>query len=227
MAIFSGHLGVFSKMKDLILFLATASILLTSPVVAAAPECKFTINEIDPFTNDLMITTEWEQLKSGLSEAVGLAFGDLSDISAAAIREGEQDYLALKLKLSDTTATRPSDDDLQYAVSVPEGAGLWVVLGDQTTVQLFADKAVRGRTKAKKDGAIFATEGRYLVKSTVIIRYVLDAAARDALTRQPAIGLRLNLRNRKFEFGYERGHIDFGVHEKSVGDISTVIGCLD
>lgn len=227
MAIFSGHLGVFSKMKNLISFLATASFLLTSPVAAATPECKFTINEIDPFTKELMVMTEWEQLKSGLSEAIGLAYGDLSDISAAAIREGEQDYLALKLKLSDTTGTRPSDDDLQYAVSVPEGAGLWVVMDDQTTVQLFADKAVRGKTKARKDGAILATEGRYLVKSTVVIRYALDAATREALTKQPATGLRLNLRNRKFEFGYERGHIDFGIHEKSVGDISTVVGCLD
>jgi hypothetical protein len=214
-------------MKNLILLLTTASILLAGPVTANASECKFVINEVDPFTGKLMVTTAWEPLKSGMSEIVGQAFGDLSDISAAAVREGEQDYLALKLKLSDTTGSRPSDDDLQYAVSVPEGAGLWVVMGDQTTVQLFTDKAVRGKTKAKKDGAILVSDGRYLVKSTVIIRYALDAAAREALTQQSATGLRLNLRNRKFEFGYERGHIDFGIHEKSVGDISAIIGCLE
>lgn len=214
-------------MRNLILLLTTASILLIRPDAVAASECKFTINEVDPFTGELMVTTKWAALRSGMSEIVGQAFGDLSDISAAAVREGEQDYLALKLKLSDTTGSRPSDDDLRNAVFVPEGAGLWVVMGDQTTAQLFADQAVRGKTKAKKDGAILATEGRYLVKSTVIIRYALDAAAREALTQQHATGLRLNLRNRKFEFGYERGHIDFGIHEKSTGDISAVIGCLD
>lgn len=210
-----------------ILLLAIASMLLVSPVARAVSECGYTINEVDPFTGEFMVTTDWEPLKSGFSEAVGHALGALSDISVAAIREGEQDYLALKLKLSDTTAFRPSDDDLQHAIFVPEGAGLWVVMANQTMVQLFADQAVRGKTKAKKDNTLLAMEGGYLVKSTVIIRYALDTDTSEALTMQPAIGLRLNLRNRKFEFGYERGHIDFGIHEKSFGDIRTVIGCLD
>jgi hypothetical protein len=209
-----------------ILRLAIAPMLLVSPVAGAVSECEYTINEVDPFTGELMVTTEWEPLKSGFSAAVGHALGALSDISAAAIREGEQDYLALKLKLSDTTAFRPSDDDLQYAVFVPEGAGLWVVLANQTMVQLFADQPVRGKTKAKKDNTLLAIEGGYLVKSTVIIRYALDAAARESLSGQPAIAIRLNLRNQTFDFGYERGHIDFGIHKKSDGDISAVIGCL-
>lgn len=208
------------------LLLATVAMSPISATASAAADCKFAVNEIDPFTREQMVTTEWVSLKSGLSEALGHAVGTLRNVSAAAIREGERDYLALKLKLSDTTMYRPSDEELQYAVSVPEGAGLWVMTADQVKVQLFADKAVMGKTKAKKDDTLLAIEGGYLVRSTVIIRYALDEAARESLVGQPAIAIRLNLRNKNFNFGYERGRIDFGIHKKSVNDIGDVIDCL-
>lgn len=200
--------------------ITTTVTLLFAALSANAAGCEFTKYETDVFTKQKMVTTDWESLQSGASSAFGQLIGALSEVSVAGVREGEQQFLSLKIKLSDATHKRPSDQDLQYAIAISKDARLWIQLADKTSVELQAERSVRGKTKSKYD------DGWYVVKSTLIVRYPLNAETSTLLTQQIATDLRLAAQNGRFEFVGNSGHIDFGIHKKSVTDIQSVIGCL-
>ena len=79
---------------------------------ANASECEYRTNELDPFTQQKLATTRWSPLKSTLSSIVNQTIGNNSEIYVSAIRVGEQKYLAVQLKLSDTTMHKPTNRDI-------------------------------------------------------------------------------------------------------------------
>jgi len=199
--------------------IATALLLSSSSAVAAG--CKYTQKEIDVFTKERMVRTDWDALHGGASRFFGEIIGALSVLEVAATREGDRRYLNFKVRVSDTTMYAPRDWELRDAIAVPKGASLTIVLADETIIELYADKTIRGTTKAKND------EGTYVVKSTITPRYVLDDVTIKALVAQEALAVRMAVSNGIFEFTSGGSHIDFGVHEKSRGGIRDAIYCAE
>jgi hypothetical protein len=205
----------------LLIIAAIVTALLLSSSSAIAAGCKYKQKEIDVFTKERMVRTDWDALHGSASRFFGQMIGSLSVLDVAATREGDRRYLDFKVKLSDTTMYTPRDWELRDAIAVPKGASLTIVLADETAIEVYADKTVRGTTKVKYD------EGIYVVKSTLTPRYALDDVTIKALVAQEALGVRMTVSNGIFEFTSGGNYIDFGIHKKSKGGIRDAIYCVE
>jgi len=207
-------------MRKLVTAAATVTLLLSGGSAIAAG-CVYKQKEIDVFTKERMVRTDWDALHGSASRFFGQMIGSLSVLDVAATREGDRRFLDFKVKLSDTTMYTPKDKELRDAIAVPKGASLTIVLADETTIEVYADKTARGNTKVKYD------KGIYVVKSTLTSRYALDDVTIKALVAQEALAVRMTVSNGIFEFTSGGNHIDFGIHEKSKGGIRDVIYCVE
>lgn len=198
-------------MKGLILS-ATAVTLLSANPIANASDCKYEKNEVDLFTKERLVTTEWAGFASYYNQGNEAIFASVS-----AITEGNQDYLALRIQVTVTLGYDLDDDDLREFLLFPEGANLLVLMADGSTVNLHAQKEVTATTRSTAvhsrsyQGAPYKI--RFAVNSNAIVRYALDADTSAALSEQESTHVKLSTRDKEY---------DFSVH----GHIRRAISCL-
>ena len=206
-------------MKQLVL-IATAISMLTIGLTANAAGCKYKQNEIDLFTKEKLVRTDWFDMTSWISGSFNAAIGNRHEISIAAAGEGPQNFVLVNIKLSDTTQYAPDEADMYHALFVPQGAPLIITLADESEVELHAVKEVRGTTRAKYD------QGTFVISTSFSSQYRLGADAEDALTNQDVIYVRLAAHSRRYEFVSDAGTIDFKVNKKGHGAFKQTISCL-
>ena len=191
-------------MKGLIPAAAVFS-MLSSISIANASECEYDKNEIDLFTKEKLVTTEWARFSGFYNTGIEAIFASVS-----AITEGNQDYLALRVQITVTLGYDLDDDDLRAFLLFPEGANLLVLMADGSTVDLHAQKEITATTRSKavhsKRYAGAPYKIRYAVKSNAIVRYPLDADSSAALRDQESTHVRMSATDKDYEFSVH-GHI--------------------
>ena len=191
---------------------ATAFAVLSLAPTAHASDCQYVKNEVDLFTKEQLVTTEWAGFASFYNEGKEAIFASVS-----AITEGNQDYLALRIQVTVLLGYDLDDDDLREFLLFPEGANLLVLMADGSTVNLHAQKESRATTRSTAvhsrsyQGAPYKI--RFTIKSNVIVRYALDADTSAALRDQESTHVRLSTTDKDY---------DFSVH----GHIRSAINCL-
>jgi len=206
-------------MKHLFL-VATAISMFMAGSTANAAGCKYKQNEIDLFTKQKMVRTDWFEMTSWISGSFNAAIGNRHEISIAASGEGAQNFVLVNIKLSDTTRYAPDEEDMYHALLIPKGAALSITLADESVIELHAIKEVRGTTRAKYD------QGTYVISTKFTNQYRLGTDAADALTSQDVIYIRLAASSQRYEFVSTAGTIDFKVNKKGNGAFKQTISCL-
>lgn len=112
-------------MKILTTVLLAAAIFLASATIHAA-ECKYKINELDPFTDELIVLTKWKTFRPTGNQAVNHGW------MAGAIEHGKT-FLALRIGLVGYH-TQPT---------IPEGGKLLILMADDSIVELAAYESVK------------------------------------------------------------------------------------
>ncbi len=206
-------------MKTFILAWTAVSIMASAPA-ANAGECRYETDEIDSFTKEQLFATKALRLMSWFKVVLDKSKGHNSTIRVSAIREGEQTFLALEVRLRKTSAEEPSGEDLRTGLTIPEGAELLILMADRSIVSLHSDKAVTANTRYEYD------EGNYLIKSSGTIRYRLDADTIEALSSQDATKVRFAGTSGRLRFVNEKGNVDFEITKKATGYFKDSILCL-
>jgi len=206
-------------MKHLILVATAISMFLAVPTADAAG-CKYKQNETDLFTKQKMVKTEWVDMTSWISGSFNAAIGNRHEISIAATGEGNQNFIAVNVKLSDTTQYAPDEEDMYHALLVPRGAPLIITLADESEIELYALKEVRGTTRVKYD------QGTFVVSTKFTSQYRLSTETAAALIAQDVIYIRVAADSRRYDFLSDQGTIDFKVNKKGNGAFRAAVSCL-
>lgn len=193
--------------------------------MAAAPaanagECQYETGEINSLTNDQLVATKALRLMNWFKVVRDKSKGHNSTIRVYAVRENEQSFLALEVRLRKTSADQPSGEDLRTGLTIPEGAELLILMADRSIVSLYTDKAVTANTRYEHD------EGNYLIKSSATIRYRLDASTAEALASQDATKVRFAGTSGRLRIVNEKGNVDFEITKKATGYFKESILCL-
>ena len=200
----------------------TALFIFAIPIVASASatKCEYERDEINAFTKEQLVATKALKLMSWFKVFMNKEKGHNSEIRVYAVRENEQSFLALEVRLRKTSAEEPSGEDLRTGLTIPDGAELLILMADRSIVSLYSDKAVTANTRYEMD------EGNYLIKSSATIRYRLDESTISALTSQDATKVRFAGTSGRLGFVNEKGNVDFEITKKAIGYFKRSILCL-
>lgn len=166
---------------------------------AMAAKCKFKQDMDDFFTGALTLRTAWS----------------LNSPVASAVSESGNQWLEVMVSFSKSSVFVPTQDALDSAFLVPQGASLEITLKDGTLVELPAIEGVKGTTNL-----VYPYEqgnDDYLTKVRAKIRYALTDQAIDALGRQNASQVRVH------GDGQFR---DITVPKKGLAQIKEAVKCL-
>ena len=205
-------------MTKRLIFTIIASCLVAGPVANAA-SCKYEVNEIDLFTKQHLVTTEWYSMTSSISTLMKKRFelDDQSKIHVAAARDGDQKSVALKIEVSDDTGIPPSNEELRDALFVAQGSPLAITLADKSVIVLHASKSVRGTTHPSSSG---------FVKSNIVVLYPLEASEVDALLNQNVSHVSVAATSGRFAYVDSKGRINFEMNRKGRDRFIEALTCL-
>jgi len=203
-----------------IIFLILAAQLLPGTSLAQATDCAFAEEVIDPATIVKTISTRWWPVTSVTAQIKGAIRG---------ISQGESKLLGVRFT-AHTFHPFPTDLDISAedtelitkqgkydarlnpfieklqneSFLVPSGSTLRITLEDQTTVivRTVADYKVRSNVDRPQWNSNGSRNFRGRV--TAELQYLLDAEALAVLTAKPAINMRLESRDRYYDFGHRR-----------------------
>jgi len=200
-------------MKTLIGVLTIALTLFSASDARA--DCKYQWDTSNYRTGEKVLWTQWVMNKRVNAGLYGLLSG---------VKEGDRKYLALQTVAFDGfSASRPSKEDIDSAMVIPDNAKLSVLLADGTIFDLFAERGVVGDTSIVVNGSeldgdfqIGRADG-YSFKSHSIVKFLLDDAAIAALNAQLATDLRLHATGKNYD-------ISFG--SKPSDKIQEVLACI-
>lgn len=140
------------------------------------------------------------------------------------VLEGDERYLALQIVAFDGfSEARPSKEDIDSAMVIPDNAKLSILLADGSIFDLFADREVVGDTSIVVNGSELdgdfqiGREDGYSFKSHSIVKFPLDDAAIAALKAQLATDMRLHATGKNYD-------ITFG--SKPSDKIQEAIACI-
>ena len=199
------------------------ALLVLVPHLAAAantPECKYQQIEVDPFTKKPpYVATEKVRLTNWLMGVINRDQGHNSEFQVSAVRERNQDFLGLKVRLRRTSGREPSGDDIRNGLIVAKEAELLILMADRSVVKLYSDEAVTANTRYEIE------DGAYVIDTSTTIRYRLNASSAEQLTQQDAVRMRFNASGR-LGFVNQSGHVDFKITEKARERFRQAIVCL-
>lgn len=205
-------------MKTLATFLIVAIQMMAS---ANAAECQFQQVAVDPFTKKAaFVATERYRLTSWIRGVINRDRGHNSEFQLSAVREKDQNYLALKIRFRRSSGNEPTGEDLRDGLHIPAGAELLVLMADESVTSLYSDKAYAGNTRYEID------EGKYVIDTSTEIRYRLDADTADALLRQDATDVRFAAVGGRLGFVNRDGTIDFVIARNARDFFKQAILCL-
>ena len=203
------------------LIVTIVALFLAAGSAANAASCKFEVNEIDLFTKQHLITTEWYSMTSVMSKAMlSIKFEneETSIIHVAAVREGDQTSLALRIKVSDETNIPITNEDLRDALYVAQGSPLTITLADKSTIVLYAGKNVRGTTRSSSGGS---------VNSSIVVLYPLGASELDALLEQNVRKISIAATSGRFAYLDSNGRISYKTNKKGRDRFIEALECLN
>ena len=176
-------------MKSLITLLIATTTLFASTDVWAA-KCKYRWDTINYRTGEKVRWTGWTMNRMVIMPNTPLM---------SAIVEGDKMFLGLQVASSGkgASSTRPTKQDIDTAMLIPEGAKLSLLMEDESIYDLFAERDVVGDT-----GMHVKARDKYTFWSTAIVRFPLDAAAMAALSAQKVKDLRLHTPERNYDFSF-------------------------
>jgi len=202
------------------IFLILAAQLLPGTSLAQATDCAFAEVVIDPANDVQTISTRWWPVTSVIASVKGAIRG---------MSQGESKFLGVRFT-DHTFHPFPADLDISFedkelitkhgkydarlnpfieelqdaSFFVPSGSTLRITLEDQTTVivKTVADYKVRSNV----DRPHWNSNGsqNFRVRTTAELQYALDAEALTVLTAKPAINMRLESRDRYYDFGHRQ-----------------------
>ena len=198
----------------------TVAFLVVSSAADAA-SCKYKVNEVDLFTQQKLVATEWYSMTSAMSSAFKILVNNRTSVSVAAVSEAELKFIAVKLKLNDGAHNKPSNEDLRDAILVEEGSPLTIIFADESEVVLFARKTVRGTTRHGLSG------GQGVVESNLVVQYALESGDIDALLGQDVSFMSMAAVGGRFAFVGSNGQIKFEMNRKGRDRFSEALTCLN
>jgi len=203
------------NMKTLITVLTMALAFLSASDSRAA-DCKYQWDTNNYRTGEKVLWTRWVMNKRMITTGV---YGLLSGVL-----EGDNKYLALQTVAFDGhTTVRPSKDDIDSAMVIPDNAKLSILMADGTIFDLFAERGVIGDTSVVVNGSErdedfqMGRQDGYTFKSHSIVKFRLDDAAIAALNGQLATDMRLHATGKNYD-------ITFG--SKPSDKIQEVLACI-
>lgn len=207
-------------MNKLIMTVFTVA-LLAAGSTANAASCKYTVDEVDLFTNVKLVATKWYSMTSAMSSAFKILVDNRTSVSVAAMAEGESNFIAIKLRLNDGVGSEPSNEELRDALLVEKGAQLMITLADESELVLYARKTVKGITRYGTSG------GTPVVESNIVVLYPVEADDIEALLNQDVSFVSLAATNSRFTFADSDGHISFKMNRKGRGRFTEALACLE
>jgi hypothetical protein len=182
----------------------------------ARADCKYQWDTSNYRTGEKVLWSRWVMNKRVNTTGV---YGLLSGVV-----EGDKKYLALQTVAFDGfSKTRPSKEDIDSAMVIPDKAKLSILLADGAIVDLFAERGVVGDTSIVVNGSELdgdfqiGREDGYSFKSHSIVKFPLDDAAIAALNAQLATDMRLHATGKNYD-------ITFG--SKPSDKIQEVLACI-
>jgi hypothetical protein len=199
-------------------------LLLVAQLAVAAPaaECEFDKVEVDSFTNERTVHTQKRMLTNRVDGFVGRVWGGkASEVLIRGISEGENQYIAIEVRLLKTFSTPPDDEDLREALSVKKGARLMVLMDDDSIVKLDADRAFNGKAGYDVD-----VDGDYGVDARITVLYRLDEESTHALISGEATVIRVAIDSGRLALSGRDASVNFGTNSKSRHFFEEAILCL-
>jgi hypothetical protein len=201
------------------------STLFMSPAALAA-DCVFETDRVDPFTQRAVVVTDWEEMTKDVSNKFKHPKGFIS-----ARRDGNQKTLAIRMRTwsksspfqRNVPGPRPSDGYLYNALVADEGSKLLLLLADETIVELYTDRTIRGISdsagvaSSEWDSMSRITWDTYDIRGIITLRYPLDDDAYTALSSYPVKNIRLSTNGRDH---------DFKLRNETYGGVSRALACL-
>jgi len=177
-------------MKTFITFLILIAVSFGSTDAWAA-KCKYKWETTNYRTGEKLLWTTWIMNRAFYTPDKPYGF-------VAGVSEGDRKYLSVQIRSPEIRLNhRPSKAEIDAAMVIPEGAKLYVLLGDVTIYDLFAERHIVGDTSFTANA-----NNNYLLNSLAIIRFELDAAAIAALNGQRATDLRLHTPGRNYDISF-------------------------
>lgn len=171
-----------------------------------AADCSYEVDSVDKFTKVQTRQTWWDSL-GRLNQEI---FGDTQGYVAGMTIDDER-FLGFKLTFEWSRKREPTPYELNTAIVVPPGSPLFVLLQDESVVELIAGSDAQVRSDYVYES------GKYRVETTAIMRYLLNDESADALLAQKATDIRLV---------YQGGQYDMEIGDKSKGDIRQAVRCI-
>ena len=196
----------------ILVFITLVAICAPAAGAAQTPECKYQENSVDKFTKKKMVWTKWNHTISWFNESAHNVNGYVSVMA-----EGDETYLGIKIKFQTKGRRKPTKESLDNAIVVPDGAQLLITMEDETAVRLNSDAEVHGKSSYSKPYSGINHTPDYVVQTSAVLRYQMDAGALADLTNQGAIHVQLQEVNRDFHFEIDK---------KSINDIKHAIECV-
>ena len=200
--------------------IATTIAFLVIGSVADAASCKFKVNETDLFTKQRLVATEFYSMTSAMSSAFKILVADRTSVSVAAMSEGDQNFIAIKLKFNDGVYNEPSNEDMRDALLVEKGSQLVIILEDESQIVLEARKTVRGVTRFGDVG------GNPVVESNVVVHYPVGDEDIEALLEQNAGFVIVSATAGRFAFLDSNSQANFKMNRKGRDRFTEALTCL-
>ncbi len=206
-------------MTQALLAIAVFAFLVTSSVVEAA-SCKYTQNEIDSFTKEKIVTTQWISMSNVLGRAFKSMVDSQKKIAVAATRNGDENFLSFKINMSRSASRRPSQSTLRDALWIPRESRVTVTMLDETMTDIFTVKDARGNTHSSYDG------NAYVIETGIIVQFQLDDDEISELTEQGVTSLEFEANSSGVDFS-DGGSLTFKVGRKGRDALQRALNCVD
>ncbi len=186
----------------ILMVVATGSMLLMES--AAAAKCKFRQDTNDYFSGALTLRTAWKR----------------NDPYYSAVEEAGKRWLEIKVGYSKQHEFLPTEEEIGRAMRIPEGTMLEITLAKGAVIELPAMDTTQATTKVGYPYEGGRKNYRRYVSATV--RYVLDDASIDALSKQKASKVHVTGENADGQEVW----VDMYIPKRGLKQIQEAVSCL-
>lgn len=180
---------------------ALAAVLVATPAMA---KCKYQADMTSIVTNESVRWTNWTMFSMMITTKDYALVNGMS--------EGERKYVGLRLHVQNSAPERPTKEDLDSAVVIPEGAKALFLMADDSVVELQSEEEQVGDTDLVMKGV-----HNYDIVTDTIVRFPTTAEDLEALTAQRVKQIRLATTN---------GDLDFEFGKKGSKKMQKVLECI-
>jgi len=190
--------------RDHIKALITLSLAITlflGSSMADAAKCKYQKNELDSFTQEKIVWTKWTSFTPYGNQVTH--HGWLSAFS-----RDDAKLLVMKIVLVEHTSDQPRASYLDGRLIIPQDAKLLIHMADDSIVELAAREQAVGSSRVIPPGEITNRGTGYIVKTTAVINFELNADTINTLMAQGTTDMTISARSRDHGFPFGKKPTD-------------------